>query len=103
MCTQHTATMPPGSRVLRQGSERRRNLYLGVGSGLLVVLCWAGWIVATRFGVTTHLTPFDIAFLRYAVASAILAPVLIRQGFGVRQIGLRRTLVIVSGAGLHTC
>jgi drug/metabolite transporter (DMT)-like permease len=100
MCTQPTVTAPLGTRAFGQCGERRRNLYLGVGAGLLVVLCWAGWIVVTRFGVTTHLTPFDIAFLRYVVASAILAPVLFQRGFGVRQIGLARTLLLVSGAGL---
>jgi drug/metabolite transporter (DMT)-like permease len=77
-----------------------RNLYLGIGAGLLVVICWAGWIIATRFAVTTHLRPVDVAFLRYAVPTAILAPVLWRQGFGLRQIGLWRTLLLVSGAGL---
>jgi drug/metabolite transporter (DMT)-like permease len=97
MSNQHAANAPLGA--LGPWGEKR-NLYLGVGSGLLVVLCWASWIVATRFGVTTHLTPFDIAFLRYVVASAILAPVLLLRGFGVRQIGLWRTLVLVSGAGL---
>jgi len=67
---------------------------------VVVVLCWAGWVVATRFAVTTQLRPYDIAFLRYLVASAILMPVLFRHGFGIRQIGLRRAAVLVCGAGL---
>src|SRR5262249_12127390 len=83
-----------------QSDQKRRNLILGVASGLLVVLCWAGWVVATRFAVTTSLRPFDIAFLRYFVASAVLTPVLLRQGLGLRQIGVRRTLMLVCGAGL---
>jgi len=78
----------------------RRNLYLGVGAGLLVVLCWAGWVIATRFAVTTHLRPVDVAFLRYAVPTMALAPVLWRRGLGFRQIGVRRTLLLVAGAGL---
>ena len=83
-----------------QLDARRRNLALGVASGVVVVLCWAGWVVATRFAVTTQLRPYDIAFLRYLVASAILMPVLFRHGFGIRQIGLRRAAVLVCGAGL---
>jgi drug/metabolite transporter (DMT)-like permease len=83
-----------------RGDPDRRNLYLGVGAGLLVVICWAGWVIATRFAVTTHLRPVDVAFLRYAVPTALLMPVVWRHGFGIRQIGLRRTLVLVSGAGL---
>ncbi|HLH93161.1 MAG TPA: DMT family transporter [Xanthobacteraceae bacterium] len=77
-----------------------RNLYLGIGAGLLVVVCWAAWIIATRFAVTTHLRPVDVAFLRYAVPTALLAPVLWRHGLGFRQIGLKRTLLLVCGAGL---
>ena len=87
-------------RVLAHFDAKRRNLILGIAAGLLVVLCWAGWVVATRFAVTTHLRPFDIAFLRYLVASAILTPVLFREGLGLRRIGVWRTFVLVCGAGL---
>jgi drug/metabolite transporter (DMT)-like permease len=87
------------AKVPSSGAEAR-NLYLGVGAGLLVVICWAGWIIATRSAVTTHLRPVDVAFLRYAVPTAILAPVLWRHGLGLRELGLRRTLLLVSGAGL---
>jgi drug/metabolite transporter (DMT)-like permease len=93
-------TAPFSGRELVQWDEKQWNLILGVASGLLVVLCWAGWVVATRFAVTTDLRPFDIAFLRYLVSSAILTPVLLRQGLGLRRIGIRRTLVLVCGAGL---
>lgn len=79
---------------------QRRNVVLGVASALVVVLCWAGWVVATRFAVTTHLRPVDIAFLRYLVASLLLTPVLVRRGFGLRQLGLARVAVLVTGAGV---
>lgn len=91
---------PFDAQALVQSNEKRRNLFIGVASGLLVVLCWAGWVVATRFAVTSQLHPFDIAFLRYLVASAILTPVLFREGLGLRRIGVRRTLMLVCGAGL---
>jgi drug/metabolite transporter (DMT)-like permease len=91
---------PLSAHGLGQLNEQRRNLYLGVASGLVVVLCWASWFVATRFAVTTHVHPFDIAFLRYLIPSAILMPVLFRHGLALRRIGIRRTLVLVCGAGL---
>jgi drug/metabolite transporter (DMT)-like permease len=81
-------------------SAERRNLILGVGAGLLVVACWVAWVISTRFAVTTHLRPIDVAFLRYLVATALLSPVLWRHGLGLRQIGARRTLLLVAGAGL---
>jgi drug/metabolite transporter (DMT)-like permease len=80
--------------------ENRRNLWLGVASGLVVVACWSGWVVATRFAVTTHLRPADVAVLRYLMSSALLAPVLLRNGLGLRSLGLWRTLMLVGGAGL---
>src|SRR5262245_28794768 len=92
------ALLPSLDRL--QADDQRRNLYLGVAAGLLVVVCWASWVVATRFAVTTHLRPIDVAFLRYLVASALLAPVLFRHGLGIRQIGLKRIAVLVCGAGL---
>ena len=83
-----------------RSDAERRNLYIGLGAGLLVVLCWAAWAIATRFAVTTHLRPVDVAFLRYLIASVLLAPALWRYGLGPRQIGLKRTLLLVAGAGL---
>jgi drug/metabolite transporter (DMT)-like permease len=96
--TTPSASLP--ARDGEQSNDNRRNLFLGVAAGLLVVACWAGWVIATRFAVTTHLRPVDVAFLRYVVASALLAPVLFRHGLGLRQIGLKRLAVLVSGAGL---
>jgi len=78
----------------------KRNLYLGIGAGLLVVVCWATWAVATRFAVTTHLGPLDVALLRYLVSSFFLAPVLWRHGLGLRALGVGGTLLLVAGAGL---
>jgi drug/metabolite transporter (DMT)-like permease len=93
-----TVTVPAHDRA--QSGHKRRNLYLGVAAGLLVVVCWAGWVVATRFAVTTRLRPIDIACLRYLVASALLAPVLYRHGLGLGQIGAKRIAMLVCGAGL---
>jgi drug/metabolite transporter (DMT)-like permease len=83
-----------------QADGERQNLVLGVASGLLVAVCWAGWVVATRFGVTAQLGPYDVAFLRYGVGSILLAPVLFREGLGIRRIGVPQTLLMVAGAGL---
>jgi drug/metabolite transporter (DMT)-like permease len=94
------AAGPARARQRVQPKGERRNLVLGVVSGLVVAVCWAGWVVATRFAVTAHLGPLDVAFLRYLVPSVLLAPVLFREGLGIRRIGVGRTLLLVSGAGL---
>jgi drug/metabolite transporter (DMT)-like permease len=100
-CQQEVLAAGPARTLERiQPDGGRRNLVLGVASGLVVAVCWAGWVVATRFAVTTHVGPLDVAFLRYLVPSVLLAPVLFRDGLGIRQIGVGRTLLMVSGAGL---
>jgi len=92
--------LPGSARTAPRGTADRRNLVLGVVSGLLVVLCWAGWVVATRFAVTTALRPVDVAFLRYLVPAVVLLPVLVQHGFGPRQIGVAQTAILVACAGL---
>jgi drug/metabolite transporter (DMT)-like permease len=94
------AAGPVRARQRIRLDDGRRNLVLGVASGLVVAVCWAGWVVATRFAVTAHLGPLDVALLRYLVPSVLLAPVLFREGLGIRRIGVGRTLLLVSGAGL---
>jgi drug/metabolite transporter (DMT)-like permease len=36
--------------------------------GLAAVVIWAGFIVVSRLGVRTSLTPWDVAAIRFAVA-----------------------------------
>ena len=100
-CQQEVLAAGPARALRRiQPDGARRNLVLGVASGLAAAVCWAGWVVATRFAVTTHVGPSDVAFLRYLVPSVLLTPLLFRDGLGIRRIGVGRTLLMVSGAGL---
>lgn len=70
---------------------------LGVICGLAAALIWGGFPVATRFGVSEALTPEDVVFLRFAVSGAILAPVLMRIGWG--DLGWRPAALMVAGLG----
>jgi drug/metabolite transporter (DMT)-like permease len=79
---------------------QRRNFAIGMACGLLVVVMWSAWVVATRFAVTTRLSPYDVAFIRYVAASMILSPVLVQHGFPLRKLGIGCTLLMVCGAGL---
>jgi drug/metabolite transporter (DMT)-like permease len=71
----------------------------GALCGIAAVSIWAGWIVAARFGVKTRLTPWDIAFLRFAVAGVILMPVLVRKGLALDRLGWAGLVAIVVGGG----
>lgn len=77
-------------------------------SGLLIgILAWiatAGgvtvWQLATRWGVTTTLTPLDLALFRYGVPGVVLAPILWRRGIIAANRPLWMTVLVVIGAGL---
>lgn len=81
-------------------SVSRAQYITGAGWGLFAISIWVGWILLTRYGVTTTLSPYDITALRFGCAGLLLLPVVIKHGWGVRRIGLPTWLVIVCGAGL---
>lgn len=68
--------------------------------GLFAISIWVGWILLTRYGVTTSLSPFDITALRFGCAGALLLPIVIRNGLGVHRVGLPLLAVICTGAGV---
>ena len=72
----------------------------GAAWGLFAISIWVGWILLTRYGVTTTLSPYDITALRFACAGLLLAPVVYRGGWGLRTVGVKTWLVIVCGAGV---
>lgn len=78
----------------------RAQYLAGAGWGLFAISIWVGWILLTRYGVTTTLSPYDITALRFGCAGLLLAPVIYRNGWGVRSVGLKKWLVIVCGAGV---
>ena len=55
-------------------------------------------VVERKF--TTTLSPYDITALRFACAGLLLAPVVYRRGWGIRQVGVTKWLVIVCCAGV---
>jgi hypothetical protein len=78
----------------------RRDFWIGVTAALTAAVTSGAWVVITRLGVTTTLSPFDTAFLRYAIPTAILLPVLLREGLALRRIGVGKMALMVAGAGL---
>lgn len=68
---------------------------IGIGAGLLGILIYAGQFVITRWSIQRTLALWDVAALRFAVAGALMLPLLIR--YGVRDaagIGWRRAIVV---------
>lgn len=91
--------MPPATGPAPAPINRSRYLR-GAAWGLFAISIWVGWILLTRHGVTTSLSPHDIVALRFAFAGLLLSPVVVRRGFGVSLIGWPTWLLIVCCAGV---
>ncbi|ENO87022.1 DMT family transporter [Thauera linaloolentis] len=50
----------------------------GLLAALVVVICWSGFNIVSRFGSTAVFTPFDLAALRYGVSGALTLPFFLR-------------------------
>jgi drug/metabolite transporter (DMT)-like permease len=55
--------------------------------GFAAVCIWAAFIVVSRLGVSTSLTPWDVAAIRFTVAGVLLFPYVIRKGFAPERLG----------------
>ena len=75
-----------------------QNLPLGLASAVAVIFIWSGFIVFSRAGVITSLTPYDIAALRFMVAGAVTLP--FAWAWWPRHLPLRVTaLLALTGPG----
>lgn len=53
---------------------QQQNVTLGLISAVGVIFVWSGFIVFSRLGVTSPLTPYDVGALRFAVAGLATLP-----------------------------
>ncbi|MEM7075956.1 MAG: DMT family transporter [Pseudomonadota bacterium] len=61
-----------------QDEIQSQNTRLGILSAFGILVIWSGFLVFSRAGVQTSLTPGDITMLRFALAGAITVPFLWR-------------------------
>ena len=52
----------------------QRSFIIGLVSAVAVFFIWSGFFVISRMGVTTALTPYDLAALRFMVAGVVTLP-----------------------------
>jgi drug/metabolite transporter (DMT)-like permease len=76
-----------------------RDFVRGAVYGLSAVCIWAAFIVVSRLGVRTSLTPWDVAAIRFAVAGAILSPYLMRKGLALDRLGWIGVAAVAVGCG----
>lgn len=54
-----------------------RNLVVGLPAALSVIFIWSSWLVVSRAGALTTLTPYDLAAMRYGVAAIFALPIVL--------------------------
>ncbi len=59
----------------------------GLAWGLFAISIWVSWMLATRWGVRSTLSVWDLTALRFASAGLILLPVALRRGLDPRRLG----------------
>jgi drug/metabolite transporter (DMT)-like permease len=67
--------------------------------GLAAVCIWAAFIVVSRLGVQTSLTPWDVAAIRFTVAGLLLLPYLGSKGLALDRLGWTGVAAIIVGCG----
>ena len=77
----------------------RSRLVLGVTSAVCVVFFWSGWIVVSRFGVTNHLTVYDITGLRFGIGAVAGLPYIIWKR-AWRDLTAGRILILTLTSGI---
>lgn len=80
--------------------ERRTNIWLGLLAWVATAVIVTTWQLVTRWGVTTSLTPIDLALFRYGIPGAILALLLWTRGTYAHGQPRWVTALIVFGGGL---
>ncbi|HYE00233.1 MAG TPA: DMT family transporter, partial [Alphaproteobacteria bacterium] len=64
---------------------------------LVSATIWAGWSVLVRYSVTSSLSPFDLAALRFGVASLIFLPMVLRRHVVLPRPGRGLFLSLTAG------
>jgi len=78
--------------------SRPSTTVVGWLAAFTVLFVWSGWVVVSRLGVAQTLTIYDMAALRFAVASVAVAPVVWR--FWPRGLGAWKIAVLSCGPGV---
>lgn len=70
----------------------------GLLAALVVVICWSGFNIVSRFGSTSSFTPFDLAALRYGVSGTLALPFFLKY-VPIRDWPRHAALALFAGLG----
>ena len=80
-------------------NDNQSSIIIGGIAAVCVVIFWSGWIVISRFGVTNHLTVYDLTALRHGIGALVALPYIIwsRAWRGLTPL---RTIILTLTAGV---
>ncbi len=76
-----------------------KTLMSGLFWGAIAVAVLSGSLVMLRLGVKTSLTPFDLAALRFGVASLLLCGVIWQRGWALEKLGVLGVVALITCNG----
>ncbi|MBL8702554.1 MAG: DMT family transporter [Alphaproteobacteria bacterium] len=76
-----------------------RDRLVGLVCAVLTLLTWSGFILLTRLGVRSTMTPPDLIALRFAIAGTVMLPWLLRHGLGGLSWPRAAVLALLAGPG----
>lgn len=79
-----------------------QNFKLGLLAAIAVLFIWSGFIVFSRAGVLSGLTPYDIAALRFIVAGLLVAPFLSAWWPRNLPLGVQALMVLAGPGALYS-
>lgn len=80
----------------------QQNFFLGLSCAIGVIFIWSGFIVFSRLGVNSELTPFDLSALRFLVAGALTLPFVLRWWPRHLSVPVIALLVFTGPGGVYT-
>lgn len=70
---------------------------LAIAGTLLMVFIWSGWIILSRVGVHSNLTPADITMLRLGTGALVTLPFALRYAW--KKVTLWKVVIVSLGCG----
>lgn len=77
----------------------RREIWIGVGCAVLVLVIWTSYVLLTRLGTRATFNPPDLLALRVGIAGVIMAPWFLRNGLGGLTLPQALVLALTAGIG----
>ena len=78
-------------------SLKKNQKIIASAGALLITFIWSGWIILSRSGVQSNLTPEDLTIVRYGTASLVALPFSLRYNW--RKLTLWKAVIVALGCG----